>query len=40
LLDLRGRQAGRQGPFLAWLDHDIAQAQERLSWFKALASQL
>jgi DNA-binding PadR family transcriptional regulator len=40
LLDLRGRQAGRQSPFLAWLDHDIAQAQERLSWFETLASQL
>jgi DNA-binding PadR family transcriptional regulator len=40
LIDLRGRQTGRQGPFLAWLDHDIAQAQERLSWFEALAAQL
>ncbi len=40
LLDLRGRQASRPGPFLAWLDHDIAQAQERLSWFEALAARL
>jgi hypothetical protein len=40
LLDLRGRQADRQGPFLAWLDHDIGQARERLSWFEALAARL
>lgn len=40
LLDLRGRQAGRPGPFLAWLDHDIVQAQDRLSWFEALAARL
>ncbi len=40
LLDLRGRQSGRPGPFLAWLDHDIAQAQDRLSWFEALAARL
>lgn len=40
LLDLRARQADRQGPFLSWLDHDIAQAQERLSWFEALAARL
>lgn len=40
LLDLRARQADHQGPFLDWLDHDIAQAQERLSWFEALAARL
>lgn len=40
LLDLRARQADHQGPFLAWLDHDIAQAQERMGWFEALAARL
>jgi DNA-binding PadR family transcriptional regulator len=40
LLDLRARQADRQGPFLAWLDHDIAQAQARLSWFETLSADL
>lgn len=40
LLDLRAHHADRQGPFLAWLDHDIAQAQARLSWFGALSAQL
>jgi hypothetical protein len=40
MLDLRARQADRQGPFLAWLDHDIAQAQARLSWFETLSTGL
>lgn len=40
LLDLRARQANRQGPFLAWLDQDITQAQDRLSWFEALSARL
>ncbi len=44
LLDLRGREAGQQGaaagPFLDWLDHDIAQAQDRLSWFETLSRRL
>lgn len=40
MLDLRAGQAGRPGPFLAWLDHDIAQAQARLSWFEALSNQI
>lgn len=40
MLDLRAGQANRPGPFLAWLDHDIAQAQARLSWFEALSNRL
>lgn len=44
LLDLRGREADQQGasrgPFLDWLDHDIAQAQARLSWFETLSGRL
>lgn len=40
LLDLRAQNAERQGLFLAWLDHDIAQAQARLSWFEGLSSRL
>lgn len=40
LVDLRGGHAGRDGPFLDWLDHDIAQAQARLTWFEALAARL
>jgi DNA-binding PadR family transcriptional regulator len=41
LLDLRSREAGHEGgPFLDWLDHDIAQAQARLAWFESLAARL
>lgn len=40
MLDLRAGQADRPGPFLAWLDHDIAQAQARLSWFEALSNRI
>ena len=40
MLDLRAGYADRQDAFLAWLDHDIAQAQARLSWFEALSSRL
>jgi len=44
LIDLRGREAenrgASKGPFLDWLDHDITQAQARLSWFEALSARL
>jgi DNA-binding PadR family transcriptional regulator len=40
LLDLRAGHADRPGPFLAWLDHDIAQVQARLSWFETLGATL
>jgi len=40
LLDLRSRESGRGGLFLAWLDHDIAQAQARLAWFETLSAKL
>lgn len=38
MIDLRAGQADRPGPFLAWLDHDIAQAQARLRWFETLST--
>lgn len=40
LIDLRAGHADRQGAFLDWLDHDIAQAQGRLSWFEDLGAKL
>lgn len=40
LLDLRARNTGRPGPFHAWLDHDIIQAEARLAWFESLGRQL
>ena len=40
LIDLRAGHADRQGAFLDWLDHDISQAQARLSWFEDLGAKL
>ncbi len=37
--DLR-RAAADTGHFAAWLDHDIAQAEERLAWFNGLLARL
>ena len=40
LIDLRTRNTDRPGPFMEWLDHDIAQAEARLAWFESLGRQL
>ena len=38
--DLKRANAEAEGHFAAWLDHDIAQAEERLAWFNDLLSRL
>ncbi len=38
--DLRSSHAGTPGHLLEWLDHDIAQVEERLAWFRALKPRL
>jgi DNA-binding PadR family transcriptional regulator len=40
LTDLRGHHAGEAGHLVAWLDHDIAQVETRLSWFRDLEARL
>jgi len=40
LNDLRGRAYGLAAPFVAWLDHDIAQIEARHVWFRELAETL
>jgi DNA-binding PadR family transcriptional regulator len=40
LTDLRGRSDGLPIPFVAWLDHDIAQIDARLRWVRDLARTL
>ncbi len=40
LSDLKSRLAGNSGHLAPWVDHEIAQAEERLAWFKALAWRL
>jgi len=41
LIDLRGSQGGGgEGYFLAWLDHDIAQAKTDLAWFEDFRDRL
>ncbi len=37
LTDLHASHAGDTGVLPAWLDHDIAQAQARLAWYRDLA---
>ncbi|MFC5355996.1 hypothetical protein [Azospirillum himalayense] len=38
--DLKRASAGTDGHFADWLEHDIAQAEERLNWFNNLLSRL
>ncbi|CAO3376518.1 hypothetical protein [Azospirillum argentinense] len=38
--DLKRGSAGTDGHFADWLEHDIAQAEERLAWFNTLLSRL
>jgi DNA-binding PadR family transcriptional regulator len=40
LTDLRRHYDGRSGHLVDWLDHDIAQVQERLDWFRRLQDRL
>jgi DNA-binding PadR family transcriptional regulator len=40
LNDLRTHHAGEPGHLLDWLDHDIAQVDARLTWFRALRERL
>jgi DNA-binding PadR family transcriptional regulator len=41
LVGLCNQQAAAKGSaFAQWLEHDIAQAEERLSWFEALGARL
>lgn len=40
LTDLRGRCDGLPAPFVAWLDHDIGQLDERRRWVRDLARTL
>lgn len=40
LVDLRAAHAQAEGPFLLWLEHDIAQLQETLDWFHGLRADL
>lgn len=36
LRDLRDAHAGEGGPFARWLDHDIAQTEADVAWFRRL----
>ena len=40
LNDLRRHHDGHAGHFLDWLDHDIAQVEQRLGWFRGLQQRL
>ena len=40
LTDLRRHYEGRSGHLIDWLDHDIAQVQERFDWFRGLQERL
>jgi hypothetical protein len=40
LSDLRKHLAGRPGLLPSWLDHDIEQVEQRISWFRRLLSRL
>lgn len=40
LRDLRTHHADAPSHLLDWLDHDIAQVEERLAWFRALKPRL
>ena len=40
LTELRGGHAAAPGHLSAWLDHEIAQARERLAWFRDLQKSL
>jgi len=40
LTDLRRHYDDRSGHLVDWLDHDIAQVQERLDWFRRLQDRL
>ena len=40
LTDLRGHHAGETGHLVDWLDHDIAQVEARLAWFRNLQSEI
>ena len=40
LTDLRRHYDGRAGHLIDWLDHDIAQVQQRLDWFRGLQHRL
>lgn len=40
LTDLRGHHAGETGHLVGWLDHDIAQVEARLAWFRDLQTRL
>lgn len=40
LRDLRARHADAPGHLLDWLDHDIAQVEDRLAWFRDLKPRL
>jgi DNA-binding PadR family transcriptional regulator len=43
LAALRARRAGEAGPddpLVAWLDHDLAQVEDSLEWFRALAARV
>jgi DNA-binding PadR family transcriptional regulator len=40
LTDLRRYYEGRSGHLIDWLDHDIAQVQERYDWFRSLHERL
>jgi hypothetical protein len=40
LRDLRGHLANRPGLLLDWLDHDIEQVEQRITWFQQLLERL
>ncbi len=40
LRDLRRKHAGTGGHLVEWLDHDIGQVEERLTWFRGLRDRL
>ena len=40
LTDLRRHYEGRSGHLIDWLDHDIAQVEQRLCWFRSLQDRL
>lgn len=40
LRDLKARVGAHSGNLAPWLDHEIAQAEERLAWFRALGGRI
>ncbi len=40
ITDLRRHYDGRPGHLIDWLDHDIAQVEQRLCWFRSLQERL